>query len=415
MAIKILQPSFTGGEMSPSMSGRFDDQKYQTGLALCKNFLVLPQGPIENRPGFGFVRAAKYADKPCRLIPFSWSVDQTMVIELGDKYARFHTRGATLLASDGNPYEIATPYAADDLFEIHYAQSADVITLVHPKYAPRELRRYGATDWRLVEINFGEPISAPFGLSGAYICESSTATDGQKKMYTIKYRVTAIVETDDGDKESSASKTCAVVGNVYLDSSKIVLSWNAVRGASKYRIYKTLSGIYGYIGETVDTSFTDYNIGEDASISPPRYETPFGENNYPSAVSYFEQRRIFAGTLTKPQMVWMTRPGTEADMHYTIPVQDDNRIRFRIAALDVSRIEHIVPLTSLMLLTPSAEFRVTTANSDALTPKSVGVKPQSYVGAGPAQPVIVNNSLVYAASRGGHIRELGYNLSLIHI
>ena len=108
-------------------------------------------------------------------------------------------------------------------------------------------------------------------------------------------------------------------------------------------------------------------------------------------------------------MVWMTRPGTEADMHYTIPVQDDNRIRFRIAALDVSRIEHIVPLTSLMLLTPSAEFRVTTANSDALTPKSVGVKPQSYVGAGSAQPVIVNNSLVYAASRGGHIRELGYN------
>lgn len=68
-----------------------------------------------------------------------------------------------------------------------------------------------------------------------------------------------------------------------------------------------------------------------------------------------------------------------------------------------------MPLTSLMLLTPSAEFRVTTANSDALTPKSVGVKPQSYVGAGSAQPVIVNNSLVYAASRGGHIRELGYN------
>lgn len=409
MATKILQPSFTGGEMSPSMYGRFDDQKYQTGLALCKNFLVLPQGPIENRPGFEFVRAAKYADKPCRLIPFSWSVGQTMVIELGDKYARFHTRGATLLTSDGNPYEIATPYAADDLFEIHYAQSADVITLVHPKYAPRELRRYGATDWRLVEINFGEPISAPSGLSGSYTCASSTATDAQKTMYTIKYRVTALVETDDGDKESGASGTCAVVGNVYLEASKIELHWNAVSGASKYRVYKTLSGIYGYIGETTDTSFTDNNISADASISPPRYETPFGENNYPSAVSYFEQRRIFAGTLTKPQMVWMTRPGTEADMHYTIPVQDDNRIRFRIAALDVSRIEHIVPLTSLMLLTPSAEFRVTTANSDALTPKSVGVKPQSYVGAGSAQPVIVNNSLVYAASRGGHIRELGYN------
>lgn len=148
------------------MYGRFDDQKYQTGLALCKNFLVLPQGPIENRPGFEFVRAAKYADKPCRLIPFSWSVGQTMVIELGDKYARFHTRGATLLTSDGNPYEIATPYAADDLFEIHYAQSADVITLCASEVRAAGAEALRATDWRLVEINFGEPISAPSGLSG---------------------------------------------------------------------------------------------------------------------------------------------------------------------------------------------------------------------------------------------------------
>lgn len=409
MATKVIQQSFTGGEMSPSMYGRFDDQKYQTGLAKCRNFIVLPQGPIENRPGFEFVRAAKYADRACRLIPFSWSTDQTMVIELGDKYARFHTNGATVLNADGTPYEIATPYAAADLFEIHYAQSADVITLVHPKYAPRELRRYGATDWRLVQIDFGAPIAAPQNLSGTYTCTSSTATDAQKQLYTIKYRVTAITETEDGDKESGPSATCSVVGNVYLEFSKIELHWDSVNGASKYRVYKTISGIYGYIGETTDTSFTDNNISADASISPPRYETPFGDNNYPSAVSYFEQRRIFAGTLSKPQMVWMTRPGTESDMHYTIPVQDDNRIKFRIAALDVSRIEHIVPLTSLMFLTPSAEFRVTTANSDALTPKSVGVKPQSYAGAGPAQPVIVNNSLIYAASRGGHVRELGYN------
>jgi hypothetical protein len=38
-------------------------------------------------------------------------------------------------------YEIPTPYAADDLAGIHYAQSADVLTLVHPNYPPAELRR----------------------------------------------------------------------------------------------------------------------------------------------------------------------------------------------------------------------------------------------------------------------------------
>ena len=61
------------------------------------------------------------------------------------------------------------------------------------------------------------------------------------------------------------------------------------------------------------------------------------------------------------------------------------------------------------MITGSAEWRVTSVNSDAITPTSISVKPQSYVGANNSQPVIVNNSLVYTAARGGHVRELGYN------
>ena len=84
-------------------------------------------------------------------------------------------------------------------------------------------------------------------------------------------------------------------------------------------------------------------------------------------------------------------------------------LTFRVAAREANTIRHIVPLTNLLMLTGSAEWRVTSVNSDAITPTSISVKPQSYVGANNAQPVIVNNSLVYAAARGGHVRELGYN------
>ena len=48
-------------------------------------------------------------------------------------------------------------------------------------------------------------------------------------------------------------------------------------------------------------------------------------------------------------------------------------------------------------------------NSDALTPTSVSVKPQSYIGSDDAQPVVVNNNVVYAAARGGHAREMAFN------
>lgn len=140
--IRTLQRSFSGGEISPEMFGRNDDAKYQSGLARCRNFITKPQGPAENRPGFAFVRAVKDSTKKVRLIPFTYSTTQTMVIEMGPGYFRFHTQGATLM-SGGVPYEITNPYAEADLFDVHYVQSADVLTLVHPNYAPRELRRLG--------------------------------------------------------------------------------------------------------------------------------------------------------------------------------------------------------------------------------------------------------------------------------
>jgi hypothetical protein len=132
-------------------------------------------------------------------------------------------------------------------------------------------------------------------------------------------------------------------------------------------------------------------------------------NQYPGAVSYFEQRRVFAGTQDSPQQLWMTRSSTESDMSYSIPIKDTDRISFQVAAREANTIRHVIPLSQLILLTNSAEWRVTSVNSDALTPTSISVRPQSYIGASNVQPAIVNNSLVYCSARGGHVRELGYS------
>jgi hypothetical protein len=105
----------------------------------------------------------------------------------------------------------------------------------------------------------------------------------------------------------------------------------------------------------------------------------------------------------------MTKSGTESNLSYGLPIRDDDRIEFRVAAREANTIRHIAPLNELILLTGSAEWRVTSVNTDAITPTSISVRPQSYVGASNVQPVIVNNTMIYSASRGGHLRELGYN------
>lgn len=523
--------SFAGGELSPEMFGRIDDVKFQTGAAKLRNFIAMPQGPAENRPGTAFVRAVKNSAKRTRLIPFTYSTTQTMVLELGDGYIRFHTQGATLLVGAPavynpaityaigalvsnaglvyyatapvplatNPpnaaywyliptpaYEIPTPYAEADLFDLHYVQSADVLTIVHPNYAPRELRRLGATTWTLSTISFVSPIPAPaaptvvavrgigvnissitqanpavvtvvaahqfqlgdpINISGvvgmteingwftvsditpstelklhayatgvdidstaytAYVSGGTVQYGNQTNDLINYYKLTSIATN--GFDESVASVAGSVANNLSVSGASNNLSWVAVPGALRYNVYKQQSGLYGYIGQTEGLTFNDNNIAPDMGITPPIVDPVFASaGNYPQAVSYFEQRRVFAGTTNEPQSMWMTRSGTESDMSYSLPVKDDDRINFRVAAREANTIRHVIPLTQLILLTSAAEWRVSPINSDAITPTTVSVRPQSYVGASNVQPEIINNSMVYCAARGGHVRELGYS------
>lgn len=443
--IRTLQRSFAGGEITPEMFGRIDDAKYQSGLALCRNFVTKPHGPAENRAGFAFVREVKDSAKKVKLISFTYSTTQTMVLEFGDGYIRFHTQGATLLAGSppayngatayvlgdlvssggtnyyciapttGNAppnasywwplpsaaYEIPSPYLVAELFDIHTVQSADILTITHPNHAPRELRRLGATKWTLVPIVFTPVITPPTGLT--VVASGHTAVK-----YTYNYTVTAIAA--DGISESVEAAGVGAGGNLFETGGICTISWNAVSGASRYNVYKLSGGIYGLVGQTTNLSIVDDNIAADISKTFPVYETVFGSaNNYPGAVSYYEQRRVFAGTVNQPQNIWMTKSGTESNMSYSLPIRDDDRISFRVAAREANTIRHIVPLAQLLLLTSSAEWRVTSVNSDAITPTTISVAPQSYVGASNVQPAIINNTLIYCASRGGHVRELAYN------
>lgn len=530
MGARVYKRSFSGGEIAPEMFGQIEDSKFQTGVAKMLNVIAMPQGPAQSRPGLKYVNEVKDSTKVTVIIPFTFSTTQTMVLEFGEGYLRFHTNGATLspgtpaaysaftayvpgdlVESGGTNYycianttgnappnatywyemptgilEIPTPYQEADLYDLHYVQSADVLTIVHPNYAPRELRRNGATDWVLSTISFNSAIDAPTGLSttaspgaslditaitqanpmvisvesgpdliegdsvyvsgvggmveltdgfylindvstlavqlkqleGGEILDSSAWTAytsggsiqfaNQTSELSNTYVVTAVAEN--GIDESIASATTSATNNLYVTGSYNTISWGSVSGAARYNVYKLQSGLYGYIGQTESTSFVDDNIAPDMSISPPTVETVYNTTDlYPGAVSYFEQRRAFAGSNNEPQTIRMTRSGTESDMSYSLPIKDNDRLSFTVAARESNTIRHIVPLTELILLTNSAEWRVTSVNSDALTPSSISVRPQSYIGASNVQPVIINNILVFNTARGGRIRELGYS------
>ncbi len=411
---RVFKFSFAGGELSPEMFGRLQDVKYQTGVAKLRNFIPLTQGPIRNRQGFKLVRETKHSDKKSRLFPFIFSVEQTVVIELNVDCFRFYHDGGILLDGNGDIYEVeiiaAMQYTEDELFDIHYVQSNDIITFVHPKHEPAILKRIGVTNWAFVNESY--PIKI-----GAVLNMSESVEPPENIGHSYYYKVMGLDSLrNEGEPETSDP----VDANFGLSDTYVNLSWDKLTAATKgYNIYRSANGpkgIFGFIhtipqpsvGSTVTMS--DYDDYIDFSITPTISDNEFKSiGNYPAAVSYFEQRKCFGGTNLSPQKIWMTNTGTEYTFNHHKSSQDDDRIEFQIAARELNSIRHIVPLSTLILLTESCEWRVRSINSDALTPKSFSVQTQSYVGSSNIQPVIINNSMIYVANRGQHLRELGYN------
>lgn len=398
--IRTFKRSFAGGEITPELFGRVELPKFQTGLKTCKNAITLPHGPVQSRAGTRFIGEVKTSSKRTRLIPFSYSTTQTYALEFGDLYMRAFTNGAALL-NGGPVFEMATPFAEADLFDLHFVQSADVLTVVHPTYGPWKAYRSGSI-FVGAYIGFGPTIAAPTG---------QTATPTGSGSVSYSYKITAIASNGREEGLPSAAATCtnnlATAGNVNT------VAWTAVSGAIRYNVYRLKNGLYGYIGQTANVNFVDDNIVPDTTLTPPESKLPFASSgNYPRAVGYHEQRKIFASTTNNPQTFWMTMSGAENNLNFSIPQQDSDGIEATINSREVHQIRHIISMADLIMLTSGGAWKVSAAGDQALSPNTVGAKPHAFVGASNVQPVTVNNSVLYAQARGGHVRELVYDWQL---
>jgi len=94
---KFIQTSLNAGELAEDMAGRTDFQKYFNGLSQMVNAIPLKQGGASKRPGLEYIAEARGKAK---LIPFEFSVIDTVAIEAGDQYMRFFTEAGQVLVDD---------------------------------------------------------------------------------------------------------------------------------------------------------------------------------------------------------------------------------------------------------------------------------------------------------------------------
>lgn len=617
----LLQPSFSSGELAPSLYGRVDTARYQTGLRRCRNFFVRPTGGVSNRAGTRFVAATKHPDKTSILVPFIFSTEQAYMLEFGEEYIWVYADGAPLgvavavnivsisdgivatqprrtietdaphgltagdaividgvvatgsydingpwtvlsiqsptvfrIQGSGDPsgvyvsggtvaqyIEIASPYQEADLAQLRFAQSADVLTIVHPDYPQQEFRRTSATDFELVpavyndgpfldlnadtsifvhasarrgsvtltatgNIFTADQVGALFYLEqknlalippwepNKKLVDDSTSTlglkrrsDGKTYLCVTDYTPTSgkeawtgtvrpihekgTVADGDGNALNDTLVERAGVAWEYRDSGFGIVRITAYTSPTQVTATVLRALPEACIGGATTGAgpFTDTGDGVTtvlaitAATNPDRgmwevtldgviqdvdafeidipneeltfYTAPANgveisareltannrtdiwahgawseEQGYPSVITYWQDRLIFAASRARPQTVWGSKNGNYVDFGVSVPLEDSDALDFTMNARQINAIRDLVPLDRLIVLTAAGAWVVTDGQNQVLTPTTVGFKPQSYRGAAEIPAKIIGDAALFAQDGGRKMRTLEYQL-----
>ena len=456
--------NFTAGELSPRLDGRTDLAKYFNGSKTLQNMVVHPHGGASRRPGTKFIHEVKSSSAKTRLIPFEFSTTQTYILELGNEYMRFYKDGGIITEGnktisaitkanpavvtatshgysngdhviissvvgmvqvnnrtfkvankttntfelqdvDGNNidssdnyqtyssagvankiYEIATPYTTANIPTVKFAQSADLMYLVHPSYAIRQLTRTAHTSWTLTAPTL--TTSANKTVSGVTKANPGVVTTSTDHGYTEGDFVTF----------TNIGGMTQLNGNVYKVGTVGSSTTFNLQDASGTNLNTGSYGTFSAGGSDTVNKLTDPVLNTTTDY-------------YPSSVTFFEQRLVFAGSNNNPQSVWFSKSADYTN--FTTGVNDTDAMVYTIASNKVNAIRFMSAQRSLIIGTVGGEFVVSASGTTSpITPTNIQIQRQTAHGAANQDAIQIENVTMFLQRAKRKIRELTYNLNI---
>lgn len=384
--VSFIQTNFSAGELSPKVLGRVDYSKYNNGCEKLERFLPLPHGGITKTPGTEFMGEVKNSAQNARLVPFIFSSVQAYQIEFGDQYIRIFVSAGQVESSPGVPYEISSPYLHTELEDLQFAQSADILFIVHPNHAPRRLSRTLLTSWTLTAYE---------NIDGPYLDENVETT-------TITPSATS------GTVTLTASSIVGINGGVGFRASDVG-RWVRLKHGSTYGWAK----ITAFTSTTVVTAVTSQAFGATTATALWNLSAWSSDLGWPRSITFYEDRLFFGGNLNQPQTIWGTKSGdyykfSPTEVNGT--VTDDNGVVYELASGQVNDIRWLDSTKILVAGTASAEFSISGgAGGDALTPTNVRAFAATNRGSAKTIPVRVDSSVLFVQKSKRKIREYSYD------
>ena len=224
-----------------------------------------------------------------------------------------------------------------------------------------------------------------------WIRVTSTTPHGAVTDQTINYSAMAMISG--APVQHIGSARVSVVSTTVLDLE--VTGYDAMAWRSAIALGASFSG---YLMVPTDASTYHWAFGAFG-----------GDQGYPAAVCYYQQRRLFAATPAQPQTVWMSRTAGFPDFGQSRPIVDDDAVTISLNSGQLNAVRSMIGLRKLVILTSDAEWSVGPGSGTAITPSAYQIDPQGYFGASGVQPIGVGNIALYLQSMGQTIRDLGYD------
>ena len=364
---------------------------------------------------------------------------------------------------DSNTLKFSHTY----LHEYTYAQAGDVMFIAHQTFVPQQLVRTGLTTFQVESFLFDQKSNAEevyqpyysFQVAGTTLDPSASSGSGVTLTTSAPYwdtsspskHIGTTVRYNGNEIEITGVTSSTVATGDILDALTVTLSANSLKtneGSDVVEVTLADHGMEegdsitfanaGTIGGisvnqingartilkvisddkftfTAGASANDSEIGggtPDVTTHAPT--TSWDEQSYstlrgfPAAVTFHENRLVFAGTLAQPDTIWFSKIAS----YYNFNVgeaKDNESIQLTAAVGEIQQIRHLVSNRDLQVFSASAEFYVPAFQNQPLTPTNAQVRRQTPFGSGFERPQAIDGATLFIQKGGQIVREYIYS------
>ncbi len=407
----IIWKNFSAGEISPQLSERTDIDLYYRAGKKIENFVPLKFGGIKRRDGLKFMGVINESiyDPGVKFIQFKYSESVSYILEFTHNYFRIITPTGYLLDSYNSVLKVYSGILVDYINDFSYAQYENKLYICHSRFAPRIIELNGTT-WTSYDMKFNSKCMTPTEVrvttprpTGKPIPEG---TIYKKVSYTV-------IPYDEDDIPGAKSYTLASMNVPKYPTPDYYTSiiWNMLTYAKGYLLYEVEDGIESLLLKTTNNSYKDFGYHElNHNKGFPQSLGLFtAHDQYPSKVTFYDRRLIFAASNKEQHTIWGSVPALFHNFIAESIPTDACPWKFTIASNQKNPINWLFSSDKLIIGSDADEWRISGNSGESITPNSVEVRRLSSWGSAEMTPKALGDDILFIDNTRKNIRAMNKN------